>query len=96
MALSGIVLVLFVLGHMLGNLRIFLRAEVINAYAYKLHHELPTELLWAVQLLLLATIGVHIWAAVGLTLDNRRARPDRYDTKKTIAGQLRVSYDAHG
>lgn len=84
MALSGIVLVLFVLGHMLGNLQIFLGAEVINAYAYKLHHELPTELLWAVRLLLLATIGVHIWAAVSLTLDNRRARPDRYDTKKTV------------
>ena len=84
MALSGIVLVLFVLGHMLGNLQIFLGAEVINAYAYKLHHELPTELLWAVRLVLLATIGVHIWAAVSLTLDNRRARPDRYDTKKTV------------
>jgi succinate dehydrogenase / fumarate reductase cytochrome b subunit len=84
MALSGIVLVLFVLGHMLGNLQIFMGADVINAYAYKLHHELPTELLWAVRLILLATIGVHIWAAVSLTLDNRRARPDRYDSKKTV------------
>ena len=47
MALSGVVLVLFVLGHMLGNLQIFLGPEVINAYAYKLHHELPTAALWA-------------------------------------------------
>ena len=41
MALTGLVLVLFVLGHMLGNLQIFLGADVINAYAYKLHHLLP-------------------------------------------------------
>ena len=84
MALSGIVLVLFVLGHMLGNLQIFLGAEAINAYAFKLHHELPTSLLWAVRVVLLATIGIHIWAAVSLTLDNRRARPERYDSKKTV------------
>ena len=37
MALSGLVLVLFVMGHMLGNLQIFLGPDVINAYAYKLH-----------------------------------------------------------
>ncbi|MGC6456084.1 MAG: succinate dehydrogenase cytochrome b subunit [Coraliomargaritaceae bacterium] len=84
MALSGIVLVLFVLGHMVGNLQIFLGPDVINAYAYKLHHELPTSLLWAVRVILLLTIGVHIWAAVSLTIDNRRARPDRYDAKKTV------------
>ena len=37
MAITGLVLVLFVMGHMLGNLLIFLGREVINAYAYKLH-----------------------------------------------------------
>lgn len=84
MAASGLVLVLFVMGHMLGNLQIFLGAEVINAYAYKLHHELPTALLWAVRFILLGTIAVHIWAAVCLTIDNRRARPDSYDSKKTV------------
>ena len=84
MALSGVVLVLFVLGHMLGNLQIFLGAAVINAYAYKLHHELPAAALWAVRFVLLGTVAVHIWAAVSLTLDNRRARPQGYDSKKTV------------
>jgi succinate dehydrogenase / fumarate reductase cytochrome b subunit len=43
MALTGLVLVLFVLGHMLGNLQIFLGPDVINAYAYKLHHTIASE-----------------------------------------------------
>jgi succinate dehydrogenase / fumarate reductase cytochrome b subunit len=84
MALSGVVLVLFVLGHMLGNLQIFLGPEVINAYAYKLHHELPTAALWAVRFILLGTIALHLWAAVSLTLDNRRARPEQYASKKAV------------
>jgi succinate dehydrogenase / fumarate reductase cytochrome b subunit len=78
MALTGLVLVLFVMGHMLGNLQIFLGPDVINAYAYKLHHLLPSSALWGIRLFLLGTIAIHIWAAVTLTLDNRRARPQSY------------------
>ena len=78
MALTGLILVLFVMGHMLGNLQIFLGPDVINAYAYKLHELLPASALWAVRLVLLGTIAVHIWAAVTLTLDNRKARPQGY------------------
>jgi len=84
MALSGLVLVLFVLGHMLGNLQIFLGPDAINAYAYKLHHVMPGALLWAIRLFLLACIAVHIWAAVTLTLDNRKARPQNYSIKRPI------------
>lgn len=84
MALSGLVLVLFVMGHMLGNLQIFLGADVINAYAYKLHHVLPTAGLWGIRVFLLGCIGVHIWMAVWLTLDNRKARPSGYDAEKVI------------
>ena len=84
MALSGIILVLFVMGHMLGNLQIFLGPDVINAYAYKLHHMLPASALWAVRLILLGTIAVHLWAAVTLTLDNRKARPQGYLEDKVV------------
>jgi len=84
MALTGLVLVLFVMGHMLGNLQIFLGAEVINAYAYKLHHVLPTTALWAIRLSLLASVAVHIWAAVTLTLDNKKARPSNYAENKVV------------
>lgn len=84
MALTGLVLVLFVMGHMLGNLQIFLGADVINAYAYKLHHVLPAAALWGIRLFLLLCIGIHIWAAVSLTLDNRRARPEKYAKDRTV------------
>ena len=84
MALTGVVLVLFVMGHMLGNLQIFLGPDVINAYAYKLHNLLPSSALWAVRLVLLGTIAVHIWAAVTLTLDNRKARPQGYLENKVV------------
>ncbi len=84
MALTGLVLVLFVMGHMLGNLQIFLGAEVINAYAYKLHHLLPAAALWGIRIFLLGSIAVHIWAAITLTLDNRKARPESYDEEKVV------------
>lgn len=84
MALTGLVLVLFVMGHMLGNLQIFLGADVINAYAYKLHHVLPTPALWGIRLFLLACVAVHVWMAISLTLDNRRARPERYAVNKVV------------
>lgn len=84
MALTGLVLVLFVMGHMLGNLQIFLGPDVINAYAFKLHHLLPSSVLWGIRLFLLGTIAIHIWSAVTLTLDNRRARPQGYLEDKLV------------
>ncbi len=84
MALTGLVLVLFVLGHMLGNLQIFLGPDAINAYAYKLHHVMPAALLWAIRLFLIVCVSIHLWAAITLTLDNRKARPENYSVKKTV------------
>lgn len=84
MALTGLVLVFFVLGHMLGNLQIFLGAEAINAYAYKLHKLLPASALWSIRLFLLLSIVIHVWTAVTLTLDNRKARPQGYQKKQAI------------
>ncbi|MEM8867109.1 MAG: succinate dehydrogenase cytochrome b subunit [Verrucomicrobiota bacterium] len=83
MALTGLVLVLFVLGHMLGNLQIFFGPDVINAYAYKLH-SMPAAALWAIRLFLLVCIAVHVWAAVVLTLDNRKARPVAYANNASV------------
>ena len=84
MALTGLVLVLFVLGHMLGNLQVFMGPDAINAYAYKLHHVMPPALLWLIRLFLLASVSIHLWAAITLTLDNRKARPESYDVKKSV------------
>ncbi len=83
MAISGLVLALFVLGHMLGNLQIFEGSPgPLNRYALFLQS--LGELLWLVRLFLLACIVVHIWMAILLTLENRRARGAGYQQKATV------------
>lgn len=83
MALSGIVLFGFVLGHMAGNLKLYLGPEAINHYAEWLREAgtpllPPSGLLWIARVGLLAAVAVHIGAAWKLTLINRRARPQDY------------------
>jgi len=89
MAVTGIVLVGFVVAHMLGNLKIFLGAEAIDAYAVFLRRMgeplFPYRaLLWGVRIVLLACVALHITAAVQLTRMNWAARPQAYDTKDSI------------
>ena len=76
MALTGVILSGFVLGHMVGNLKTFEGAEALNAYAKLLRVEPP--LLWAVRFGLLASVGLHIWAYLLLTRDSLKARPSGY------------------
>src|SRR6201997_4556505 len=90
MAVTGLVLVGFVIAHMLGNLKIFLSAETIDSYAVFLRTMgeplFPYSLLlWAVRLVLLVCVTLHITAAVQLTRMNWAARPQGYDTKQSIA-----------
>jgi succinate dehydrogenase / fumarate reductase, cytochrome b subunit len=76
MAVTGIVLVGYVLAHVTANLLIFVGPEVIDGYALKLR-ELPI-LLWGVRVLLLASTILHIVAAVQLAALARAARPIGY------------------
>lgn len=83
MAVTGIILFGFVLGHMLGNLQIYLGEEQLNHYAELLQANQP--LLWAVRSVLLFSVAVHIVAAVQVWLRNRSARPVRYRVFKPPA-----------
>jgi succinate dehydrogenase / fumarate reductase cytochrome b subunit len=90
MAVTGLVLVGFVLAHMLGNLKIFLGAEAIDAYAVFLRTMgkplFPySTLLWVVRIILIVCVTLHITTAVQLTRMNWAARPEGYDTKRSIA-----------
>jgi succinate dehydrogenase / fumarate reductase, cytochrome b subunit len=76
MAVSGLVLFGFVVGHMLGNLQIYLGRARINAYAHSLR-EIPV-LLWGIRALLFVCVVVHIISAVQLTALKMEARPTRY------------------
>src|SRR5436189_949760 len=76
MAISGGALFLFVVGHLLGNLQIFLGPKAINRYGEFLQSN--KEILWPVRIGLLVMVALHIWSAVKLTAENKAARPIGY------------------
>ena len=81
MAVTGIFLILFVIGHMLGNLQVFVGSEYLNAYAAQLQGLGP--LLWVIRLFLISTMAVHVWAAAKVVRRSVAARPvkDRKSTR---------------
>jgi succinate dehydrogenase / fumarate reductase cytochrome b subunit len=81
-ALTGIILILFVVGHLLGNLQIFIGPDWVNGYAEHLRDLGP--LLWLIRIFLLATVILHIWVTILLAIENRRARPQPYIDKRYV------------
>ncbi len=81
-AITGVILILFVIGHLLGNLQIFLGPDWINGYSQHLRDLGP--LLWAIRLFLLCTVVVHIYVTIQLAIANRRARPEAYIDKEHV------------
>ena len=81
-AVTGVVLILFVIGHLLGNLQIFLGPAWINGYAEHLRELGP--FLWVIRGFLLIDVLAHIYYTVRLAIENRRARPERYRRKDTV------------
>jgi len=77
MGATGLILVGFVVAHMIGNLQFFAGAERFNAYSHLLQVDL-IEVTWALRIVLLASVVLHIIAAYQLTMQNRAARPDGY------------------
>jgi len=76
MAVTGLLLVGFVIGHMAGNLQVFLGAAKMNAYASFLKS--LGEFLWLARLILLGALVLHVLMAWQLTQLKRRARPVDY------------------
>ena len=92
MAVTGLILFGFVLGHMAGNLKLYLgkyeTGEHAGEYQIDVYAEALRELgspilphghgLWIARIALLLAVGLHIWSATELTLVNYRARPTSY------------------
>jgi succinate dehydrogenase / fumarate reductase cytochrome b subunit len=76
MAVTGFLLFLFVIAHLIGNLQVFLGPEAINRYGHFLQSNY--ELVWPARIGLLALVALHIWSAARLSLENRAARPVGY------------------
>jgi len=83
MAISGGVLFGFVVGHLAGNLQIFLGPDQFNGYARTLRH-LPA-LVWSVRVVLLVMVTLHIWSSLHLAVTRSEARPVGY-LKRVPAG----------
>jgi succinate dehydrogenase / fumarate reductase cytochrome b subunit len=75
-ALTGAAMVLFVIGHLLGNTTIFFGPDLINAYAMHLRDLGP--FLWVIRVGLLAIIVLHIFFTMLLWKENQAARPQKY------------------
>jgi succinate dehydrogenase / fumarate reductase, cytochrome b subunit len=82
MAVTGAILFVFVIGHMLGNLQIFEGPEKLNAYGRLLHN--LGDILWAVRIVLIAAVILHITATVQLALRSKKARPIGYSRREAI------------
>ena len=91
MAATGVVLIGFVAGHLVGNLQVFEHPDRINGYAHFLQSLGPT--LWLVRIGLLVCAVIHVWAATVLTIEDRRARGGQgYRVKHWLQATLASRY----
>jgi succinate dehydrogenase cytochrome b subunit len=78
MAVTGVILVGFVVVHLVGNLQLYLGPEAINHYAVFLRTFLHGGGIWVFRAVMVTAVGLHVWAATTLTLDSWGARPRGY------------------
>ena len=90
MAVTGAILVLYLVAHMLGNLKIFFGEQALNTYAAWLREigepALPGEgMLWLIRIVLLVAVVAHIVSATVLARRARAARPVRYAHRRPVS-----------
>lgn len=86
MAVSGLLLFLFAIAHMLGHLQMFGGPEMYNAYAHFLQS--LWEVKWPVRIGLVALLVIHMVVALGLVAKNRAARPVGYAKYKPVRSSV--------
>lgn len=84
MALTGLILSAYVVAHLLGNMQIYMGADLIDAYAHFLHTN--NGILWTARIVLLAAVLVHAVAGIQLSMRKSTARPVDYHTKANLQG----------
>ena len=82
MGITGLIWVLFVLGHMAGNLQVFEGAAVFNRYSRLLRTSM--ELLWTVRIVLALALVFHVIAAYQLARISQKSRPVGYAKWKAV------------
>jgi succinate dehydrogenase / fumarate reductase cytochrome b subunit len=93
MALTGLFLVGFLVGHLIGNLQLFLdNPEPFNRYAHMLISMGP--LLIVIELVLIAIFLVHMVSAISVTWANWKSRPNRYHTYKSAGATSKKTFSS--
>lgn len=85
-ALTGLAMFLFVIGHVTGNLQFFIGPEAINHYGELLR--IWPELLWVIRLSLLTCLTLHVVFTMWVVIENRKARPQKYACQATVQAKL--------
>ncbi len=78
MAVTGCILFLFVIEHLIGNLLVYAGPKWLDAYGGALKVQALTPVLWGARIVLLLCVFVHMWAALMTTLTSWKARPQKY------------------
>ncbi len=89
-AITGACLVLFLAGHLVGNLLIYGNPELINTYAHGLH-SMPPAALWGIRIGLGIIFAIHVWITIQLKMENKAAR-EPYACQNTITATLSSRY----
>ncbi|MGJ8656367.1 MAG: succinate dehydrogenase cytochrome b subunit [Akkermansiaceae bacterium] len=91
-AITGIVLVGFLLGHLTGNLLMYMGPEAFNEYAEFLHTMLHGAGVWIARIVLLTCLVLHVTATIGLVIQNKAAKGQNYEKPETsvASGSSRI------
>ena len=82
MAVTGLLMILFVVMHLLGNLSIFAGPDGINAYAEKLHALGPV--VWITRVVMVTAVVLHVILSIQITAENWAAKPQKYAVSKSL------------
>jgi succinate dehydrogenase / fumarate reductase cytochrome b subunit len=83
MAVTGLLMVLFVVGHLAGNSTILFGGQnALNAYAQKLHEMAPV--VWITRVVMLVAVITHLVLSIQITLENEAANPQKYAVDRAL------------
>jgi len=82
MAVTGLLMVLFVVGHLAGNSTVFFGPNALNAYAAKLHEMAPV--VWITRVVMLVAVVTHLAISIQITLENEAANPQKYAVDRSL------------
>ncbi len=91
-AVTGAILAAFLLGHLSGNLLMYVGAEAFNDYAKFLHSMLHGAGVWIARIVLLTCLGLHVAATICLVKANKAAKGQTYENQQTnvASGSSRI------